>query len=265
MGFGEGRTLYLVDLLENSPEQSLFVIEEPETSLHEHAQKELAKYLLDVCYRRHHQIILSTHSHIILSSLPRDSLLFLHRDDKGVSVYEGLSSTKARAILSDGAEKDLIILVEDTFSNLLLTEMIRKIDPELLNSVTIESVGNTDAVRSAVELMKRLKKNCIGVRDGDIGENKHENLFSLPGEKAPEIEVFKNESVISHINKTFKIDTKKIIEFNDIKDHHKIPEVLAKKAHTPQEHLIIEAIKKYLEAIGKEQYEHLITEISKRA
>lgn len=44
MGFGEGRTLYLVDLLEKSPEQSLFIIEEPETSLHENAQNELSKY-----------------------------------------------------------------------------------------------------------------------------------------------------------------------------------------------------------------------------
>lgn len=67
MGFGEGRVLYTVDKLETSPAQSLFIIEEPETSLHENAQYEFAKYLLDVCNRRHHQIILSTHSSVILA------------------------------------------------------------------------------------------------------------------------------------------------------------------------------------------------------
>ena len=46
MGFGEGRVLYIVDKLESAPQQSLFVLEEPETSLHENAQYELAKYLL---------------------------------------------------------------------------------------------------------------------------------------------------------------------------------------------------------------------------
>jgi predicted ATP-dependent endonuclease of OLD family len=51
MGFGEGRVLYIVDKLENSPEQSLFIIEEPETSLHENAQYEFAKYLMDVAFR----------------------------------------------------------------------------------------------------------------------------------------------------------------------------------------------------------------------
>ena len=40
MGFGEGRVLYTVDKLENSPEHSLFILEEPETSLHENAQFE---------------------------------------------------------------------------------------------------------------------------------------------------------------------------------------------------------------------------------
>ena len=54
MGFGEGRLLYMVDLMENSPEQSLFVIEEPETSLHEDAQHHLANYFLVFFNRRHH-------------------------------------------------------------------------------------------------------------------------------------------------------------------------------------------------------------------
>lgn len=70
MGFGEGRVLYTVDKLETSPEQSLFILEEPETSLHENAQYEFAKYLIDVVNRRHHQIILSTHSSIILKCTP---------------------------------------------------------------------------------------------------------------------------------------------------------------------------------------------------
>src|SRR5690606_26283745 len=73
MGFGEGRVLYIIDKLENSPKRSLFIFEEPETSLHESAQHQLAKYLLDVCDRRHHQIILSTHSSVIINALPPES------------------------------------------------------------------------------------------------------------------------------------------------------------------------------------------------
>ncbi|MEB5557757.1 AAA family ATPase, partial [Vibrio cholerae] len=86
MGFGEGRVLYTVDKLENAPEQSLFILEEPETSLHESAQHEFAKYLLDVCNRRHHQIILSTHSSVIINALPSESRKLILRDENGVDI-----------------------------------------------------------------------------------------------------------------------------------------------------------------------------------
>jgi predicted ATPase len=62
MGFGEGRVLHLVSLMEEAPAKSLFVLEEPETSLHEEAQHRLIHYFFDVCERRGHQIIFSTHS-----------------------------------------------------------------------------------------------------------------------------------------------------------------------------------------------------------
>ena len=44
MGFGEGRLMYMIDLFENEPDNSLFVLEEPETSLHEDAQYKFIKY-----------------------------------------------------------------------------------------------------------------------------------------------------------------------------------------------------------------------------
>lgn len=86
MGFGEGRVLYTVDMLETSPEQSLFVLEEPETSLHESAQYEFTKYLMEVCERRKHQIILSTHSSVILNALPPEARKLLIRDETGVDI-----------------------------------------------------------------------------------------------------------------------------------------------------------------------------------
>jgi hypothetical protein len=102
MGFGEGRVLYMVHLMESAPEQSLFVLEEPETSLHEEAQFRLARYLLEVANRRHHQIILSTHSNAILEALPPKARAFVYRAADGVTVYPEITSTRARAVLSGG-------------------------------------------------------------------------------------------------------------------------------------------------------------------
>lgn len=265
MGFGEGRTLYLVDLLENSPEQSLFVIEEPETSLHEHAQYELAKYLLDVCFRRHHQILLSTHSDQVLSALPSESRLLLHRDNDGVAVYQGLSSTRARALLSLGHHRDLVVFVEDDFAKLLLSEMIRKIDQGLLNAISIEGVGDTKAVRNAVLLMTRIGKNSIAVRDADIGPDTANGVFSFPGTMPPEKEVYQTQTVKEYLNTEFHIDIDNEIALRGIEDHHKLTAELADAANTLPDYFRTIAIRKYLDVIGIDQYQSLVEEVQQRA
>ena len=265
MGFGEGRTLYLVDLLENSPEQSLFVIEEPETSLHEHAQYELAKYLLDVCFRRHHQIILSTHSDRVLSALPSASRLLLYRDNNGVAVYQGLSSTRARALLSLGHHRDLVVFVEDDFAELLLSEMIRRVDHALLGAVSIEGVGDTKAVRNAVLLMNRIGKNSIAVRDADKGPDVANGIFSFPGTMPPEKEVYQNQAVKEHLNATFRIDIDNEIALQGIEDHHKLTQGLSSAANTLPDHFRTVAINKYLDEIGLAEYEHLVQEVHDKA
>ena len=54
MGCGEGRLIRMIDAIENAPEKSLIVIEEPETALHQDAQHNLAIYFLQVCKRKRH-------------------------------------------------------------------------------------------------------------------------------------------------------------------------------------------------------------------
>ncbi|MGA4235130.1 ATP-dependent nuclease [Ralstonia nicotianae] len=171
MGFGEGRTLYLVDLMESSPEQSLFVIEEPETSLHENAQFELGRYLIDVCNRRHHQIVMTTHSSTLLNALPADARLMLLRDDAGVAAFPQMSASRARSILSGGRHRALCVLVEDDFAKSLLTEMIRRTDPQLLRCIEIHCVGGKQAVRSGALFMRRINRPYVAVRDADVGSD----------------------------------------------------------------------------------------------
>ena len=261
MGFGEGRVLYLVDLLENSPEKSLFVIEEPETSLHEHAQHELAKYFLDVCQRRSHQIIISTHSDKILRALPSQSRMFLHRDGSGVTLYPGLSATRARALLSLGYSRDFFVFVEDDFAEALLSEMIRRVEPSLLKAICIVAVGNTDSVRTAVNLVTKIGKSCIAVRDADTGADPASGLLSLPGSMPPEKEVFGHQGVKQYFVEQFSIDIDNELALRDVKDHHKITEALADACHSRADHIKMLAIGKYLDELGEHAYSDLVNRI----
>ena len=139
MGCGEARVLHMINLFETAPEKSLFILEEPEISLHEHAQKKMVDYFLDVIRRRHHQIILSTHSSVILDSLPSEARKFLYRDEEENSLkcLSCISPAHARSILSGRSVSALTVCVEDSFAKSLLTEILRKFQSDLLDYVYI--------------------------------------------------------------------------------------------------------------------------------
>ncbi|MFN9623621.1 MAG: ATP-dependent nuclease [Cyanobacteriota bacterium] len=264
MGFGEGRTLYLVNLLENSPEQSLFVIEEPETSLHENAKYELGKYLLDVCNRRHHQIILSTHSSTLLQTIPDSGRLLLARDFSGVEAYPALSASRVRSILSAGNHKSLTILVEDDFARLFLKEIIRSADKSVLSCVEIHAVGNTKSVRSGTLLLQKLGRKVLAVRDADIGPDHSNNIFSFPGNRAPEAEVYSCDAVKEMLLREFGIDSENTLAQRDVATaHHKFTEALAAAADTTQDYLRTISIMKYIESMGEGPFQELISAIQR--
>jgi hypothetical protein len=264
MGFGEGRTLYMVDLMEKSPEQSLFVIEEPETSLHGNAQYELAKYLLDVCNRRHHQIVLTTHSSTVLDALPTDARVMLVRDSAGVAAFPGMSAARGRSILSGGRQRDLCVFVEDGFAKLLLTEMIRRIDVGMLRCLEIHDIGDKKAVRSGALLMQRLQRPYAAVRDADVGPAPAEGLYSFPGTRPPEREVFTNADVLAYLQRTFQINADHVFVQRQITNHHDFNKVLAKEADLLPDYLATSVINVYLDSIGNAAFAPVVSALLAR-
>ena len=262
MGFGEGRILYTVDALETSPEKSLFILEEPETSLHESAQYEFAKYLLDVCNRRHHQVILSTHSSVILNALPSESRKLLIRDSTGVEIRDRISSNQVRSILSSGHVRALDICVEDVFAKVLLSEVIRSKRRDLLKTVAIHDIGCKKAVREAVYVLNKTGKKAIAVRDADVGQNPSENLYSFPGNKPPEVEVFGHDAVSEMIKNKYGVDIDWILQRDDVKDHHKIAACISKEAEVEEEVVRTVAIERYIQEISN-QFDSLISVIER--
>lgn len=261
MGFGEGRVLYMVHLMESAPEQSLFILEEPETSLHEEAQFRLARYFLEVANRRHHQIIITTHSNSILEALPPKARAFIYRDLTGVTVYPEVTSTRARAILSGGFQRALTVAVEDEFAKLVLESLIRKIEPTLLKAINIVVLGSADAVKSGVKLVKKIGHKAIGVRDGDMPANPGEGLFVLPGTLPPEKEVFNSPTVIAMLLQDFGIDVAAFMAANPIDDHHDIPRTLAEAAETNETNLSCCAIRAYVDSLPDTVIQTLVQNI----
>jgi predicted ATPase len=263
MGFGEARILYIVDLLENSPNNSLFVIEEPETSLHEDAQYKLAKYLMEVCIRKKHQIIISTHSSAIINALPRIACVCLFRkDNNDLEKIEGVSSQRIKSILSKGREKALTIICEDKIAKQMIEEIIRVYDNSLLRSVGVHDVGNIDTIKKTISVIKEIPGyNLLGVLDTETQVGNHESLVSMPGTLRPEQEILNPPEVIRALSKELGVNVHDILIINSDKNHHQLLGLVAHEANVSLERVEMFAITEYVIAKGQDYFNGLILKI----
>ncbi|MBK5919990.1 hypothetical protein CCR80_02915 [Rhodothalassium salexigens] len=248
MGFGEGRVIHTIRLLESCPAQSLVILEEPETSLHEYAQYEFSKYLMDVSFRRGHQIFFSTHSSPMIRALPTEGRQMLARDDNGVRVYKRLSSIHIRNALTESHDGHLIVCVEDSFAQSFLREFIRIKRSELLRRIKVLYFGDAEAVKSAVKILCESDIKAVGVRDGDQSEKADLDLYCLPGDCAPEKIVFHSNEGKSCLLEKHKFDLDKFIAAHPQSDHHKYSEEASKLTGSSVEVIESDCIRAFLEA-----------------
>lgn len=246
MGYGEGRTQYLVTALEDLPPQSLVLIEEPETSLHPSAQFEFGRYLVDVAVRRHHQIFVATHSEPLLEAIPSQSRIYLARDPSGgVDPIVGLTALQANSLMADGKVKALNVLVEDPTAKAILSEILRRGDRALLRTIGITPAGDCDLIGRTVKALKDTGLPVAAVRDGDKGDEPKQNIFKLPGALPPEKELFACAAVRAYCTDTYGVDFAAFEASLIGVDHHEWFARLAAHVNLDESALIVEAARVY--------------------
>ena len=239
MGFGEGRSQYLVSALEHMPNKSLVLIEEPETSLHPAAQYEFGRYLIDVAIEKGHQIFLTTHSEALLRALPDESRIYLHRSGTGITAIGGLSSKEALSLMTNGHDKALSVLVEDEVARAVLREIVRLIDATFLTCIHIGVGGDKDAIARTVRGLKDTGLKVAAVRDGDKDGNPNENIYKLPG-TVPEVELFELAAVSEFIQNRYAISLANFKASIGNTEHHEWFSSLADKCAVDETALVAE-------------------------
>jgi predicted ATPase len=246
MGYGEGRTQFLLRKIEELPERSLVLIDEPEASLQQGAQYELGKYLVDAAFRRRHQILITTHSEFVLEALPAESRIYLQRTAAGITPVIGIMPSLVRSLLSNGASKALVILVEDNVSQAFLREIIRRFRPDLLPTIKIHPAGSSRTIKEAMQALKNTGLPVIAVRDADIGEGIDRGLLKLPGKLPPEKHLFASRAVGEYVSKTYGVFVTDFAASLHGIDHHKWFEQLSVRVDQPQAALIIETARAHV-------------------
>ena len=177
MGAGESAVFEILTGLFRAGEGSLLVIDEIELGLHEMAQKRMIEQFKKLCKEMKCQVICSTHSHAVLSSLPREARIFL--ETTGASTYfrPGISADFACGKMGKADAEELDIFVEDECAGSILQEILSL---ETRKRCRIKSIGSHSAVLG--QLASRSREgmdNCMCVLDGDQSGKLSKGLKSV--------------------------------------------------------------------------------------
>ena len=169
MGGGENCVAHLLYLLDTLPDYGMLIVEEIESCLHPEAQMRLVKVLVEICKKKHIQIICSTHSEVFLDALPRQARLLLRKDNSN-PVVESPSTRFAIYEMTGNVQPELNIYCEDRTATILIEEAIPYEDRIRLKVI---NVGNNQTVikQGVSHLRGGFPGNCLCVLDGDATQD----------------------------------------------------------------------------------------------
>lgn len=255
MGCGEGRLLKLVNALETAPVKSLFVIEEPETALHQLAQHKLAQYFLDVCNRRKHQIIFTTHSPEIQRALPPQARKYIQREDNGTtSVVNCPSIAQINNYLSGGYYRKMIVVSEDEIGMSYIKEVLRAYCPTVFcNCEFFPMNAGYEELKKYVDKSQKCGISIFGVVDEHRRADIENYVLAFPEEQPPEISIISNKDVQTMIFDEFGFDCNSLSG-----DHHNFFETIAQKRDEDIAYVKNRCIKRYVHIKGNEYYKEIV-------
>lgn len=258
MGCGEGRLLKLVYALETATNGSLFVIEEPETALHQLAQYKLAQYFLDVCYRKHHQIIFTTHSPDIQRALPQQARKYITRGDDGTTtVVNSPSIAEIENHFSGGVVKKMTVVTEDEIGKILIMEILRQYAPKIFVNCAFFAMNlNFEEVKKYVFHSQQCGIKIFGVVDENRRADVSKYVIAFPEETPPELSILGDEPTAAQLMDEFCF---RKCDLPD--DHHRYFEVIASKRVEDLTYVKNRCVKLYVENKGQEYYKDVIEQM----
>lgn len=235
MGAGENALFEIFRVLYSCQEGALIVVDEIELGLHIDAQRKLIDELKKICLKRKVQVICTTHSKEIFSSLPVDARKFIELNGGITTITEGLSPDYAMSKLGALEVKELDVLVEDGVARDILSLAL---PTNIRQRVNIIAIGSATALSGqlASSYLRDKDSHLVIVFDGDqrrlesdnlkhakkLVENPGEDFYCwirkrisyLPGETWPEAWLLEaNKPFLDSLSKYFEVDESLLAEY----------------------------------------------------
>ncbi len=202
MSSGERAVIWLSIHL-SKLENALVLIDEIDTGLHPYIQQMLMLELQRLALRNNLQIVCTTHSSVVLDTVPNDARIFLERESDNVVRKEAWRDTIQKSLYGH-AHDALTFLCEDEEAESLIRGIFDFLGPKLdllQNDIDVGHDTGKDQFLAHMETLRHFRKlnDVVFVLDGDGKEVKQEmekraatnlqqvNVLKLPGDQIPEI------------------------------------------------------------------------------
>jgi predicted ATPase len=131
-GSGEMAVVRLVREVLAAPNYSLILLDEPEVSLHPGAQARLKVFLLEQIKLKKHQIILTSHSPILIKGLPKEAIKVFNQNPSNgrFLIKENLIPEEAFFHIEFPIDKRKNIIVEDKLAQEIVLSVLKQMGPE---------------------------------------------------------------------------------------------------------------------------------------
>lgn len=140
-------------------------------------QKEFIKVLKEICKKNKCQVICSTHSDIVLSSLPPEARFFDQSQSSQTTITCGISAEYAFGKLAGENTHELAVFVEDEVGKAIITSILPF---RLRERVEVYVIGSDQAVLKQMAARCREGKwNFIAFLDGDKRRGKKTQIQKI--------------------------------------------------------------------------------------
>ena len=213
---GAGETIIAELLQLEIPQYSIVLIDEVESSLHPRLQRRLIRDLAELARSLELQIVVSTHSPIVLDELPNEARAHIMMSGDSRNIVYGVTPEFAMTKMDDVPQRECDLYVEDERAERMLIEIItaHASSPDCaLRCLPIKygasSVGQNLGIMS---YQNRFPRPSFVFLDGDQGSSL--GCLNLPGEDAPERVVFEALRTRNWLNLSTRIKR----EFPEVAD-----------------------------------------------
>ena len=169
-GSGESSVIILVDEILDAKNNSLILLDEPETSLHPMAQKKMMDFISNTVKRNHHQVVISTHSPFFIQSLPPYAIKMLITNADGIEILPFSYPEDAFGLLGADELAKKTVFVEDRLSVEIVKRYIKLAHPTLVDAIDVKAIsGGAETIisRYIYPFAQTSPKDVVFLLDGD--------------------------------------------------------------------------------------------------